>query len=119
MCALLVHVGERAEKPVDQSAWHKQAPVSQVSSCFSELALAQQIRRARRPITTGSYTEARHSSQPRRIQARSSIVRLQPPRNLSPAFEILKKMALKKSAPGKRAANKFEAVRTAKEAARR
>jgi hypothetical protein len=40
-------------------------------------------------------------------------------RNLSPAFEILKKMALKKSAAGKRAANKFEAVRTAKEAARR
>jgi hypothetical protein len=49
MCALFVHVGEPAEYPVTSQHDHKQAPVSQVSSCFSKLALAQQIRRPRRP----------------------------------------------------------------------
>jgi hypothetical protein len=40
-------------------------------------------------------------------------------RNLSPAFEILEMMAVKKLAAGKRAANNFTAVRTEKEAVRR
>jgi hypothetical protein len=49
----------------------------------------------------------------------ASILWLRPPRNRSPAFEILEKMAVKKSAAGTRTVNKVEAVRTAKEAARR